>query len=529
MKAGGVGIRDLRRAAAAAGRDEREAARLVDLAAAARLVGIDPDTGSIMPTHAYDNWLALPAAQRWTALVKGWLHAGVDLSVAGSAGVGGQPVPPLSARQSDGHAVRRRSLVLAALTRPQPAGTPDREALQQRVTWDAPAVWERGPAGVDDLVGWVVDEAELFGLTGRGAPTSAGRLVTTGDAEGAATALDPWAPTAVETFVVQADLTAVATGELDGTVRRELELLADAESTGAATVYRFSEASLRRALDAGRSATEVESFLDAHVMHGLPQALRYLITDVGRKHGQIRVGSAASYLRGDDPPLLAEILRARKTAALGLRQLAPTVLVSEADADTVLASLQAAGFLPALESATGEAMVTHRGPQRAPGPAPAQQPAQGLLPRQAGPGGERPVRHDLPALVQQLRSAPPTDNGAGGWAAQVGPGVMPLFDPSVVVGIEPDGHDDSLRLTEIARERDEICALLDLASEQEWLVRLGVAGGNGRATEMWVDPLEVDGDRVIAERLPNWDPIQLNLNQISWARVATEAEQDRLL
>ncbi|MEK8171402.1 helicase-associated domain-containing protein [Streptomyces sp. M19] len=109
-----------------------------------------------------------------------------------------------------------------------------------------------------------------------------------------------------------------------------LGVLAEVESKGGATVYRFTPASVRRALDAGRAASDLHDFLTAHSLTPVPQPLTYLIDDVARKHGRLRVGAASSYLRCDDDALLAEILADRRAAALRLRRLAPTVLAAQA-------------------------------------------------------------------------------------------------------------------------------------------------------------------------------------------------------
>ena len=88
------------------------------------------------------------------------------------------------------------------------------------------------------------------------------------------------------------------------------------------------------------------------LFRSLPQPLEYLITDTARKHGQLRVGAIHSYLRCEDPSTLTEIL-ADKRIDLGLRQIAPNVLVSDFDLDEVLNVLRTNGYLPAAESAQG--------------------------------------------------------------------------------------------------------------------------------------------------------------------------------
>src|SRR5204863_318576 len=80
---------------------------------------------------------------------------------------------------------------------------------------------------------------------------AAARLLLDGHRDRALATAAALLPAPASTFTLQADLTCVAAGALDAPVATELGLLADVESTGAATVYRFSEPSLRRAFDAG--------------------------------------------------------------------------------------------------------------------------------------------------------------------------------------------------------------------------------------------------------------------------------------
>ncbi|MHB8341405.1 MAG: helicase-associated domain-containing protein, partial [Mycobacteriales bacterium] len=209
-------------------------------------------------------------------------------------------------------------------------------------------------------------EAAALGITGRGALTTAGRALLAGDTAAAAAAMADRLPDAVDHVLVQADLTAVAPGPLREDIAAELAAMADVESTGAATVYRFSEASVRRALDAGLDAAGLHAFLARHSSTPVPQALDYLIDDVARRHGRIRTGSATSYLRADDPALVAEVLAHRATARLGLRQLAPTVLASAAPVARILETLRAAGYAPVAESRTGAAVLAKREARRVP-------------------------------------------------------------------------------------------------------------------------------------------------------------------
>ncbi|NUS87486.1 MAG: DNA-binding protein, partial [Streptomyces sp.] len=191
----------------------------------------------------------------------------------------------------------------------------------------------------------------------------------------AARLLAPLLPQPLDHVLLQADLTAVAPGPLERPLAATLGVLAEVESKGGATVYRFTPASVRRALDAGQAASDLHAFLAEHSRTPVPQPLAYLIDDVARKHGRLRVGAASAYVRCDDDTLLTEILADRRSAGLRLRRLAPTVLAAQAAPDALLEGLRAMGYAPAAESAEGDVLITraeaHRTPPRsAPAPVP---------------------------------------------------------------------------------------------------------------------------------------------------------------
>jgi Helicase conserved C-terminal domain len=357
LKSGGLGVREVRRLAAAINRPEGETARLVELAGVARLAAEHVDIPTAMPTTTSDDWLALPAPARWAWLAAAWLDANLQVGAAGCLDEDDKPIPPLLGRRPERDAARRRRLVLDVLRELEPGRAADLDSLRRRLVWEAPGIWDDGPTVAAELVQWIVEEAELVGLAAHGALSGAGWLAVAGDRDGAAAAVARWAPEVTDTFVVQADLTAVVAGDLDPAVRRELELLATVESKGVASVYRFSEESLRRAFDAGRTAESIDAFLGRHAERGVPQPLRYVVADVARRFGQVRVGAAKCYLRCDDPALVAEILRAKRAASLRLRQIAPTVLLCDADPAAVLGTLRKAGYLPARESADGSVLA----------------------------------------------------------------------------------------------------------------------------------------------------------------------------
>ena len=83
----------------------------------------------------------------------------------------------------------------------------------------------------------------------------------------------------------------------------------------------------------------------------LPQPLTYLIRDVGRRHGRLRLLPAVSVIRSDDEALLAEVAADRRLAKLGLHRIAPTVLGCAVPVDAALSRLRAVGYFPVAEGA----------------------------------------------------------------------------------------------------------------------------------------------------------------------------------
>ena len=85
----------------------------------------------------------------------------------------------------------------------------------------------------------------------------------------------------------------------------------------------------------------------------MPQPLEYLINDVAKRHGKLRVGIAHSYLRCEDEGIIQQILHDKKLEPLRFRKLAPQVLISDTDITEVISILRESGYLPAAENATG--------------------------------------------------------------------------------------------------------------------------------------------------------------------------------
>ncbi|MEW2284951.1 helicase C-terminal domain-containing protein [Streptomyces sp. NPDC047841] len=423
LRAGGLSVRDLKRTAVALDVSEPVAAFWAELAYASGLIASDGEADErYAATPAYDEWLELPPAERWARLARTWLTATRTPGLVGGRDAKDRTLSALGPGldRSAAPEVRHRVLsLLAALPR---GAAPDAESVLARLRWERPLRGARRDGARDDdlrsrLARWTLSEAELLGVTGRGALSSQGRALLgapagpaapdagpaeptgPGDklpvhhhraperpaplspaeqgaaADAAARLLAPLLPEPLDHVLLQADLTAVAPGPLRRPLADMLGVLANVESKGGATVYRFTPASVRRALDAGRTAADLHAFLVEHSRTPIPQPLAYLIDDVARRHGHLRVGAASAYVRCDDDALLNEILADKRAAALSLRRLAPTVLAAPADPAALLEGLRAMGYAPAAESAEGDVLITrahaHRTPPRtAPEPVP---------------------------------------------------------------------------------------------------------------------------------------------------------------
>ncbi|MFJ5777548.1 helicase-associated domain-containing protein [Streptomyces sp. NPDC093094] len=406
LRAGGLSVRDLKRTAVALDVSEPVAAFWVELAYAAGLIASDGEADErYAATPAYDEWLERPAAERWAHLAVTWLTATRTPGVVGGRDAKDRTLSALGPGldRSAAPEVRHRVLTLLAGLPEGAAAGP--ETVLARLHWERPL--RGGRRDEDDLrtrlARWTLTEAELLGVTGRGVLSSHGRALLalpaaadhragkpegpgdrlpahhrTGSAEplspaeqavasaAAARLLAPLLPDPLDHVLLQADLTAVAPGPLQRPLAATLGVLADVESKGGATVYRFTPASVRRALDAGRSASDLHAFLAAHSRTPVPQPLAYLIDDVARRHGHLRVGAASAYVRCDDDALLNEILADRRAVVLRLRRLAPTVLAAQTDPATLLEGLRAMGFAPAAESAEGDVLITRADARRTP-------------------------------------------------------------------------------------------------------------------------------------------------------------------
>lgn len=210
----------------------------------------------------------------------------------------------------------------------------------------APLAASQLPPG---FIGTVVDEARFVGALDStpAASTPLTALLAGADTAAATRAL---VPPPVDTLIAQADMTVLAPGPLEPDMGAFLERIADLESPGVASVWRVSDAAVRRGLDSGLTADEIHAWLERHVVGEVPQGITFLVDDTARTHGSIRAGAAMSYLRSADPSLITAA--AEKLGGV-IRPLAPTVAVSQLALPKLMDALRKAGLQPTAEDESG--------------------------------------------------------------------------------------------------------------------------------------------------------------------------------
>jgi len=344
LRAGGLGVRDLKIISTHLGVDESCTAFVAELAYLASLVSIDADD-RILPSNKFDIWLMQTPADRWQMLASQWL---ITSRVSGLVGrVEAKNVAALGPELDRVNAARVRALTLELLRENQGIA-PDWNSFKEVLSWRAPV--RRNSSLQEELAEWTLREAEWLGITGQGAISKFGAQFLDGDD---LSSINEDLPKTVDHILIQSDNTAIAPGPLEHEISQALAMMAEIESRGGATVYRFTESTIRRALDHGKTGDEIKNFLIKTSKTPMPQPLEYLIADVAKKHGKLRVGNTSSFIRCEDSALISQIMNDKKLEILALRRIAPEVVICDVDATDAMRLLRECGYLPAAESANG--------------------------------------------------------------------------------------------------------------------------------------------------------------------------------
>jgi hypothetical protein len=361
LKTGGVGIRELKRLAKRLCVEEAQVRLWLEVAGEIGL--LSTNGAQVGVTRRYDDFRKLTPAERADLIVHAWLGMAI---LPTWQPPDGKQEPPLAFFAADAalQTLRMTLFGVANQVLLEGEGLASMAEFVAAVRWFAPVLSGNLADGVVEAI-WI--EAQSMGLVAHGAPTSLGRAVT--QLEGGACAIKAAAAAlaapASDSGIFQTDLTVIVPGSASASLADLLDSAADREGRG----WRFSASSIRRALDAGRTAPDLEAGLTAvSQSQVLPQPLRYLISDVARRHGALRVRAAGCVIRSDDEQLLAEVAAAAQLRSLELWQPAPQLLISASAVDKTLAMLRSAGYAPVEEGPNGEIVVERRSVRRTAAP-----------------------------------------------------------------------------------------------------------------------------------------------------------------
>ena len=344
LRSGGLGVRDLKALALHIGVDESCAAFVAELCYISAILTIDPDD-RILPTTNFDIWLTQRPSDKWLTLTSAWLSTSRVSGLVGNED--SKSVAPLGPELDRVNAASVRSLILSLL-RDHRDGAVTPDSMIAIASWHRPS---KRIGGIDPShILFTLREAEWLGVTGQGVISDYGLALLD---QRSLEQIDIDLPKDVDHILIQSDNTAIAPGPLAQEIAQEMALLADIESRGGATVFRFTDSTIRRALDHGKTGDDITKFLKATSKTPMPQPLEYLIADVAKKHGKLRVGSTTSFIRCEDQSVIVAILSDKKLEGLGFRRIASEVLISDLGVDDAVNVLRNAGYLPALEDSKG--------------------------------------------------------------------------------------------------------------------------------------------------------------------------------
>jgi hypothetical protein len=455
LRSGGVGVKEIRRLAKTLPADERSVRLWLTLAYHADL--LDADDDGILPTPAADLWLAGEPAERLLPLLMTWWQ--LPSAPTAPDRQGKQHTALLHAYDDDDRALRHD--LVGWFTDLADDAIVDRDDLTTLMAW-----WKPYAYGESATVDATVDEAESLGVLAGGRQSSWGRALVTGKADDVLTELARSLPPATGNARLQADLTAVVPGVPTVELAALLDLVADAGERDTASVWRFSPASVRRALDAGHTADRLLAALADVSDDTVPQPLEYLIRDVARRHGELTVVGVGCCVVADDAALLAEVAAHRELRSLGLRLLAPGVLASAQPAERTLELLRANGYAPVAVDSHGAPVLRRVTPRRA-------RPRPRVAPR---------------AIAAPFVPEPPDD-------------LHGLAESLLAAGVEPEPADGGLT-AEVRRFGSHLSSQeiswLTGALQRETPVEITYLDSNDRGSRRVITPLEVVSGRVEA-------------------------------
>lgn len=268
LRSGGLSARALDSLAEQLGDSKEPVAISIDLARSAGLLA-QGSTGSDigwMPTAEYASWCAESASKRWATLARVWMNR---------PGITGPR--PLADNEHAFAAVWRHQLLT---TLADATHSCDLSGAIEVIDFRWP---RRRGAKRNEVIAASWAEAERLGIVVDGILTDAGRALASDESVAKlATTISASLTPEVDEVHIQADHTVVAPGPLEPSIGTRLRMIADVESRGHATVFRLSNASIKRALSLDPDPTSWQDFLEGIGSKGLPQPVAYLIADAAR-------------------------------------------------------------------------------------------------------------------------------------------------------------------------------------------------------------------------------------------------------
>lgn len=495
LKNGALGQRPARVISEALAITPQHLARLTSYASAARLIAVGEPTpepeGSawvyLAPTAAAEEFGEQTPAQQWSTLAAGWLNATEQTWLVGGT-VDGKKAHILDPSTQQPHLpARRRTLVHAWVSSGEGAPA-DEAALVAYLQYHQPLALASLHRAT---LGGLVEQAADMGVVATGRVTALAAAVLSRDHKERSEQARALIPAPVDTLIAQGDMTVLAPGPLAPAVEAILADMADCESPGLASVWRISESSLRRALNAGHSGDDLLAFLARHTGGGagaVPEAIAFLIKDVARQHGVLRAGSCGCYLRCDDPALLAQAVSAVGPSGCGLRTVAPTVAVASCSLHELISSLRDEGFQPVAEDEHGTSIAV--GPTR----------------YRVEPEGESSVRfrHGTSAAGPQLSAAGKAADRAGDIARAV-----------AALRRSEESQQAVAAGTKVDVQGSNSLGLIKQAARAHRPVTVGFVDSLGQVMHRTVVPLNISGGVVNAVDHASGDAYSFSLHRIT--------------
>ena len=171
--------------------------------------------------------------------------------------------------------------------------------------------------------------------------------LTLGSLEKVATEVCNKLPKSEDRLIVQGDLSIICPGPISPALHRELDSFAESEDLGLAARFRVSAQTLSHAIEIGLELDEVVQTLRKRSGKELPQPFSYLIEDVKRRFGQLRVlvGEAGTIVESKDTILITQIANESRLTGLMLTRITEEQLASRLDAELIYFNLRDAGYM----------------------------------------------------------------------------------------------------------------------------------------------------------------------------------------